>query len=66
MPLVEWSAGWLPESIAGHLDFEPQAPDEGDSEGQAEDGADEPTTDQGGPSATEEGGSGDGRVEPGH
>lgn len=23
MPLVEWAASWLPESIAEHLDFEP-------------------------------------------
>lgn len=31
MPLVDWCAGWLPESVSEHLDFEP-----GDDEGEAE------------------------------
>jgi membrane protein required for colicin V production len=26
MPLVDWAASWLPESIAGHLDFQPELP----------------------------------------
>ena len=31
MPLVEWSAGLLPETVSEHLDFEPE-----DEEGGAE------------------------------
>jgi membrane protein required for colicin V production len=27
MPLVDWAASYLPESIAQHLEFEPEAPD---------------------------------------
>lgn len=37
MPLVEWGAGFLPESVAEHLDFEPGTEEEsGDQEAAAQ------------------------------
>lgn len=42
MPLVDWAAGYLPESIAQHLDFEP---DVGQADGKADSGAESPGTD---------------------
>ena len=34
MPLVDWAASYLPESIAQHLDFEPELPEPPGQEGQ--------------------------------
>lgn len=31
MPLVDWAASYLPDSIAGHLDFDPDASEEKDA-----------------------------------
>lgn len=45
MPLVEWAASWLPESLAHHLDFEPGT---GAADAPVEPGADAP---QGPPNA---------------
>ena len=40
MPLVAWSTEFLPASVAEHLDFEPQVPDEeGQEKGEEADGA---------------------------
>ena len=37
MPLVDWAASYLPESIAEHLDFEPELPGQtGEGDGPAE------------------------------
>jgi membrane protein required for colicin V production len=37
MPLVDWAASYLPESIAQHLDFEPELPGQtGEGDGPAE------------------------------
>jgi len=33
MPLVEWAAGYLPESISEHLEFYPGAAEQGDAPG---------------------------------
>lgn len=44
MPLVEWAASWLPESIAEHLDFEP-ADDEDAAPGKPEAGEEEEAAD---------------------
>jgi len=35
LPLVTWAAGYLPESVVEHLDFEPETGDEPDSEDEA-------------------------------
>jgi membrane protein required for colicin V production len=46
MPLVDWAASWLPDSIAEHLDFEPDddAAPGGDPEAEpADGGAEEPS-----------------------
>ena len=32
MPLIDWCAGWLPETVSEHLDFEPDLESDGDSE----------------------------------
>lgn len=42
MPLVEWSAGFLPDNVREHLDFNP-----------GEDSEEEPSTDPDGPPASE-------------
>ncbi|NCF62747.1 MAG: CvpA family protein [Gammaproteobacteria bacterium] len=31
LPLVEWTTGFLPESVSEHLEFEPEEPDDKDS-----------------------------------
>ena len=36
LPLVEWSAGLLPESVSEHLDFEPGEEEDEEEEGQQE------------------------------
>jgi membrane protein required for colicin V production len=36
MPLVEWGAGFLPESVAEHLDFDPSEDEEPSAEQAAE------------------------------
>lgn len=41
LPLVEWSAGFLPESIREHLDFEPDTEDAGQNGENMDDKADE-------------------------
>ena len=39
MPLVSWGAGFLPESVSEHLDFEPEDPRRQDDEpGESDDG----------------------------
>lgn len=43
MPLVDWAAGWLPEPIAGYLDFDPEPALESEGaapEGDGDSGAD--------------------------
>lgn len=35
MPLVDWAASWLPESIVEHLDFDPELPGDEETDGEA-------------------------------
>lgn len=65
MPLVEWSAGWLPEPIAAYLDFDPQAPDADAPDSGPEVQPEQPTPDAADGTAKPQEASGGRRVEPG-